>query len=224
MKINKLITGNLGLKAMALFMALLIWAMISGKERSYAEKNLECRVEYCNVAKNIDVSNVRPEKVQLKVRGTTKELARVTSEDFKIIIDLKDISESTRGNYFTEDYIQLPKGVHILTVQPRMIEIITKEFVTKEVDVRIRYKGKLPYGIRLIDRKVIPEKIKISGYKSEIGSINFVEGAEYVNLADIKESQTIKVLLMKEKQIIRMDTDEVEVFIEVEDIYKKKNE
>ncbi|MCU0285029.1 MAG: CdaR family protein [Acidobacteria bacterium] len=224
MKIDKIITGNLGLKIMALFLALLIWAMITGKERSYAEKTLECRVEYCNLAKNIDVCNVRPEKVQLKIKGTTKELARISSEDFKIIIDLKDIAESTRGNYFIEDYIQSPKAIQIMSAQPRMIEITTKEFVTKEVDVRIRYKGKLPHGIRLIDRKVFPEKVKISGYKSEIGTINFVEGAEYVNLVDIKESTTLKVLLMKEKEISRMDTDEVELFLEVEDLNRKKNE
>lgn len=227
MKLNKLITGNLGLKAFALFMAIFVWALITGKERSYAEKNLECRVEYVNVAKNIDVSNIKPEKVQLSLKGTSNELARISPEDFKIIIDLKDITEGTRINYFTEDYIQFPKGIQgiqILATQPRMIEITTKEFITKEADVRIRYKGKMPNGIRLIDRRVVPEKIKISGYKPDIESINFIDGVEYVNLSDIKESKTVKLFLKKEKEILRMDTDEVEIFIEVEDINRKKNE
>ncbi|MDQ1350144.1 MAG: hypothetical protein QG657_445 [Acidobacteriota bacterium] len=224
MKIDRLFTANLGLKALALFLALFVWAMITGKERSYAEKNLECRVEYSNVATSIDVSNVRPEKVQLKVRGTTKELARIKPDDFKIMIDLKDISEGTRLSYFTEDYIQLPKGIQILAVQPRMIEITTKEFITKEVAVRIRYKGAVPNGIRLIDRRVAPDKIKISGYKPDIGTITYVEGAEYINLSDFQESRTVRVLLKKEKEILRMDTDEVEVFVEVEDTHKKKNE
>jgi YbbR domain-containing protein len=224
MKIDKLITGNLGLKATALFLALFVWAMITGKERSYAEKNLECRVEYSNVAKSIDVSNVRPEKVQVRVRGTTKELAQIAPDDFKIMIDLKDITEGTRLSYFTEDYIQLPKGIHILAVQPRMIEITTKEFVTREVTVRIRYKGAVPNGLQLIDRRVAPDKIKISGYKPDIGTITYVEGAEYVNLSEFRESKTVKVLLKKEKEILRMDTDEVEVFVEIEDTHKKKNE
>lgn len=224
MKIDRLFTANLGMKALALFLALFVWAMITGKERSYAEKNLECRVEYSNVAKNIDVSTVRPEKVQLRVRGTTKELARIDPDDFKIMIDLKDITEGTRLSYFTEDYIQLPKGIHILAIQPRMIEITTKEFITKEVNVRIRYKGAVPNGIRLIDRRVAPDKIKISGYKPDIGAITVVEGAEFVDLSEFQESRAVKVLLKKEKEILRMDTDEVEVFVEVEDTRKKKNE
>lgn len=225
--LNKLFTANLGLKAIALFMAILVWAMITGKERSYAEKNLECRVEYVNVAKNIDVSNVKPEKVRLRLKGTSNELARISPEDLKIIIDLKDITEGTRINYFTEDYIQLPKGIQgiqILATQPRMIEITTREFITKEANVRIRYKGKVPNGIRLIDRRVVPEKIKISGYKPDIESINSIDGVEFVNLSDINENKTIKVLLKKEKEILRMDTDEVEIFIEVEDMNRKKNE
>jgi YbbR domain-containing protein len=224
MKIDKLFTANLGLKALALFLAFFVWAMITGKERSYAEKTLECRVEYSNVAKNIDVSSVRPEKIRLKVRGTTKELAQIDPDDFKIMIDLKDITEGTRLNYFTEDYIQLPKGINILAVQPRLIEITTKEFITKEVNVRIRYKGSVPNGIHLIDRRVTPDKIKISGYKPDIGAITSVDGAEYVNLSEFQESKAVRVLLKKEKEILRMDTDEVEVFVEVEDTHKKKNE
>ena len=83
--------------------------MITGKERSYSERVLEVRVECLNVSDNIDVSSVKPEKVRLTVKGTSKELKKVAPEDFKIKIDLKDVTEGTRLNYFTEDYLQSPE-------------------------------------------------------------------------------------------------------------------
>ncbi len=182
-------------------------------------------MEYFNVPKTIDVSSIKPDKVRLTVQGTTKELDKLKPEDLNIRIDLKDVTEGTRLNYFTEDYLQLPEGIQLLEAHPRMIEITVKEFGTKEVLVRIRYKGKMKYGIRLIDRRVVPEKVKIFGYKSQLDNITTIEGAEYVNLSEIEESKSIKIPLKKEKEILRFeDTDTVEVFIGVENLNKKKNE
>ena len=150
MKIKKFVTNNFGLKVTALFLAFFVWAMITGKERSYSERVLEVRVECLNVSDNIDVSSVKPEKVRLTVKGTSKELKKITPEDFKIKIDLKDVTEGTRLNYFTEDYLQSPEEIQNMSVHPRMIEITVKEFITKEDFVWVKFKGRLKRGIRLI--------------------------------------------------------------------------
>ena len=224
MKIKKFITNNFGLKVTALFLAVFVWAMITGKERSYSERVLEVRVECLNVLDNIDVSSVKPEKVRLTVKGTSKELKKITPEDFKIKIDLKNVTEGTRLNYFTEDYLQSPEEIQNMSVHPRMIEITVKEFITKEVSVRVKYKGRLKRGIRLIERRLVPEKVKIFGYKSQIGTITTIEGTEYVNLSEIEESKSIKIPLRKQEEILRFeDTDEVEVTIVVDNKNKSKN-
>jgi YbbR domain-containing protein len=224
-KIKKIFTGNIGLKTMALFLAFFVWAMITGKERSYSEQTLDCSVEYFNVSKTIDVSSVNPDKALLTVRGTTKELAKLDSEDLKIKIDLKNVTEGTLHNYFTEDHIELPEGIQLLEAQPKMITITVKEFISKEVPVRVRYRGKMKRGVRLIDRRVVPDKVRIFGYKSQLDTITTIEGAEYVNLSDIETSKSIKIPLKKEKEVLRFeDTDTVEVFIEVENLNKKKDE
>jgi YbbR domain-containing protein len=224
MKIKKFITNNFGLKVTALCLAFFVWAMIAGKERSYSERILEVRVEYYNVSQNIDVSSVKPEKVRLTVKGTSKELKNITPEDFKIKIDLKDVTEGTRLNYYTEDYLQSPEGIRNMDVHPRMIEITVKEFITREAAVRVRYKGRLKRGIRLIERRVVPEKVKIFGYKSQIGTITAIEGAEQINLSDIEGSRSFKISLKKQEEILRFEgTDAVDVFIVVENTNIEKN-
>ena len=224
MKIKKIITNNFGLKVTALCLAFFVWAMIAGKERSYSERILEVRVEYFNVSQNIDVSSVKPEKVRLTVKGTSKELKNITPEDFKIKIDLKDVTEGTRLNYYTEDYLQSPEGIRNMDVHPRMIEITVKEFITREAAVRVRYKGRLKRGIRLIERRVVPEKVKIFGYKSQIGTITTIEGADHINLSEIEGSRSFKIPLKKQEEILRFEgTDAVDVFIVVENTNIKKN-
>lgn len=225
MTVKKFFTNNLGLKATALFLAFFVWAMITGKERAYTERTLETNVECFNVGKNIDIRTVRPEKVQVTVRGTSRALDRIDPRDFRVKIDLKDVTKDTRLDFFTRDYLQAPEGIQMVAVYPRMIEVTVKEFITKEVNVRVRYKGDMQKGIRLISRKVVPDKVKVFGYKSQIDTINQVEGAEMVNLSEIVESTTIKIPLKKEKDILRFEgPEEVDVRVEVENRNKKQDE
>ncbi len=217
MNFKRLIFNNFGLKVTALFLALFVWVLISGKERSHSERSFDANVEYVNMAKNIDVRSVHPDKVRVTVRGTTKNLSRVTAEDFKIRIDLNNITAATYLSRSAEDYLEAPEGIQLISVYPRMIELTIKEFVTRELPVRIRYKGKLPQGVRLIERKVVPDKVRIFGYKSELDNITLLEGTEMVNLGELTDSRSIRIPLKKEKAILRFeDADTVDVIVNIE--------
>jgi YbbR domain-containing protein len=224
MQIKNFIFKNLGLRFVALVLAVLVWAMIAGKERSYSEKTMDVNVEYFGVRENIDVRGVRPDKVRIKIRATSQQLNKITPEDFRIRINLQDVSEGIH-NYWTENYLQFPEGMEIMAIQQKMIEVTVKELMTREVIVRVRYKGKLKPGIKLVDRRVVPEKVKIFGYKSQIADLEEVEAAEWVNLSEIQESTVIKIPLKKQAEILKFeDTDIIEVHVIVENINKTKTE
>jgi YbbR domain-containing protein len=224
MQIKKFIFKNLGLRFVALVLAVLVWAMISGKERSYSEKTMDVNVEYYGDQEKIDVRSVRPDKVRIKVRATSQQLNKITPEDFKIRINLHDVSEGTH-NYWTENYLQFPEGMEIMAIQQKMIEVTVKEFMTREVPTRVRYKGRMKPGIRLIDRRLVPEKVKVVGYKAQITNLEEVEAIEWVNLSEIQESTVIKIPLKKEIEILKFeDTNVVEVHITVENLIKPKTE
>ena len=106
MNFKQILFNNFGLKLTALVLAIFVWIMISGKERAYSEKTLEVNVEYINVAKNIDVRNVNPEKVRVKIKGTSKELTKISPEDFGLKIDLKGTIVATKMNRFVKDYLK----------------------------------------------------------------------------------------------------------------------
>ena len=224
MNFKNFIFNNLGLKLTALFLAAFLWAMISGKERSYSEKTWEVNVEYSGVAANIHIRSVNPDKVRVKVKGTSKELTKIKPEDFKLRVDLTRITESTRLNVFTEDVLAYPEGMEIMSIHPKMIEITAEQLITRDVGVRVRYKGKMKPGVKLLGRRIVPEKVKIYGYKSQILSINEVEAEQIVNLPEIEETRVIKIPLKKVKEILRFeDADSVDVHVTVENRNKNKN-
>lgn len=218
MKTKNIIFRNLGIKLVAIVLAILVWAMVAGKEHSLFEQSLDINVEYINASSNVDVSSVRPDKVRVVVRGTTKELQKLKAEDFQIKFDLKGITETTRLNYFTEDYLQYPENMKPISIHPRMIEITVKEFLTREVPIRVRYRGNLKPGIILQDRKLVPEKVKIFGYKSEISTIDEVIAAEWIILDNLDRSKVISLPLRKEKDILKFvdNVESVAVHITIE--------
>lgn len=223
MNIKKIFFNNKGLKTSAFLLALFVWVMISGRERTYLERSFEINVENINVSEMIDVLT-RPETVRVTIRGTSREIGNITAEDLKFRVDLNNVNESTRFSIFTEDYLKLPEYIEVVSVNPKMIEVTVKEFFYREVPVRILYTGRLPKGISLIERKINPEKVRIFGYKSQIMNINTVFGAEKIDLSRVTDNKTITIPLDKGKGILRFEESEnVSVSIIVKNIYEKRS-
>ena len=223
MSIKNYVFNNFGLKVTAMVVAFFVWVMIAGSEKSFIEKTIKVDVVYTNVPENINVLSVRPDKVRFKVQGTAKQWDRISTGDFKVNIDLTGVTENKPLNYFTEDHLEYPSGVKLLSMHPKMVEVTVREFITVEVGIRVRYKGKLPNGVKLLARKLVPNKVKITGYKSQIAGIKTIEAEEVVNLADIQESVNLRIPLRANKDIIRFEgSDMVEVRVTVENTTGKE--
>lgn len=217
MDYRKLISNNFSLKITALLIALFVWIMISGRERAYSEKTMEVNVEYINTSETINVRYVNPEKVRIKIKGTSKEIQSITPENVKLKIDLEGTRSSAKLNRFAMDYLEYPESLQIESIYPQWIELTIEEFDSKMVNVKVDYTQKLKPGLRLLDRTIFPEKVKIFGYKSQISRIQTVKAAETIDLSLISSSQSFSLKLEKAEEILRFeDTDTIKVNIVVE--------
>ncbi len=216
-KLKKLLFNNWGLKSGALLLAILVWAIISGRERTYSEKTLKIPVEVFNVSANVEVVNLRPEEVTVSLKGASKFVAAVSPESNPIKIDLKNIKESSKLNYFAEDYLELPKGVVLVSIHPKMIEVFVEEFAMREVPVKIRFRGRLPLNLKLKSAKVVPDRVTVMGYKSQINDIAVVLTDE-VDLDQVSASLSRRLALKQTRDILKFrDRPDVELQLEIED-------
>jgi len=210
--------NNKGLKLTAFLLAVSVWVLISGSERTYLEKNFTINIEHVNTSELIDVQN-RPDTVRLLVRGTTEVIAKISEKDFGINVDLKDVTASTNLTMFTEDHMTHPDGIEIISVTPKIFEVIVREFMYKEVPVRVLYTGRLPNGVALLDRQITPEKVRIFGYKTELQNIDTVYCSRKIDLSGIQENTVIKLPLEKSAEILRFEgVDSVDVSLTIKNI------
>ena len=171
-KIKNLFLENLGLKMTALVLAVLVWAAVTGRERADSEKTLRVPVELTNVSESIEVRSVKPEEVSLSLHGASQIINGISQQNLKIRIDLKDTVKSGRINFYAEDHLKIPEGIHILSVHPKMIEINVEEFVIREIPVKIHFIGRLKSGLTLKEARVNPEKVTVIGFRPQITEID----------------------------------------------------
>jgi YbbR domain-containing protein len=221
-KLKRLFLNNWGLKASALLMAVLVWAIISGRERTFSEKTLKIPIEVFNVSENVEVVNLRPEEVRISLKGSATLISEITPENLLIRIDLKNINESSKLNYFAEDYLEMPAGVQLMAIHPKMIEVFVEEFASKEVPIKIRFRGQLRKPLQLKEAKVVPDRVTIISYKSQINDIDVVL-TEEVNLNEIEQSLKRKITLKQTRNILKFtDHRDVDLILEIENTTPNK--
>jgi len=214
-KLKKLFLNNWGLKTGALLLAVLVWAIISGQEKSYSEKTLKIPIEIVNVSSNLEVVNLQPEEVRVSLKGAANLISKIYPENIAIKIDLKNISESSKLNYFAEDYLEIPQGIQIISLHPKMIGVYVEEFDTKELPVRIRFRGQLKEALKMKEARVVPDRVTIIGYKSQLDGITVVM-TEEVNLDEIMSSQKRRIALKQTRNILKFrDHRDVELIMEI---------
>lgn len=217
MSIKKWLTNNLHLKLLALLMALVVWTIVVGQARAYSEKNLEIGVTYHGAMSHIDVRDVQPGKVLVRVYGVSEVVENLDPAAITLNIDLKDVKRAGESAFFSEDYLKVPAGLEVKQIQPRIVRVISDEFSTREVPVRIIYKGKMPKGVRLLDRRLSHDQVTLFGYLSQIIKIDRVEGEWAIDLGTIDRNKTVTVPLLKEDGVIRFEGGaSVDVTFEVE--------
>jgi len=215
-KINQLLFKNLSLKITALLLAFLFWAIISGREKTFAERTLKIPVEVVNVPGNIEARTVRPEEVRITLQGPANVVNELNPENLGIRIDLKDVFESSKLNFFSEDYINIPAGIKIVSIHPKMIEIYAEEFVTKVVPVKLRWRGKLRDTLRLKETKFSPETVAVIVYQSQDHLVTQILSEE-IDLAEIERTATLKVPLRQTTNVLKfVDRKDVDVAVVIE--------
>jgi YbbR domain-containing protein len=221
-KIRNLFLNNWGLKVSALILAVLIWAIVSGQEKAYSEKTLKIPIEIIHVSPNVEVVSLQPEDARVALRGAANLVARIHPENMAIKIDLKNINVSSKLNYFAEDYLEIPQGIQVISIHPKMIAVYVEEFDTKELPVKIHFRGQLKAPLKMKSARVIPDRVTIIGYKSQLGDIAVVH-TEEVNLDEIGASQELKVALKQTRNILKFrDRRDVDLQLEIESVPANK--
>ncbi|MCO4768789.1 MAG: hypothetical protein KDA24_02080 [Deltaproteobacteria bacterium] len=173
-RIRLMLTQNLGLKVLALVLAVLSFLYSHGEENE--EATFRVPVEYLFPADLVLMNDdPLPEQVVIVASGTRTALSRTQDLDLRYVVDLEEANSGTTEYSFRQPPSSFPERLRISTVSPAMIRFSFDEQDRRLVPVQIRVRGSLPAGFVETERSVVPAEVALAGAKSELAELTSIQ-------------------------------------------------
>src|SRR5262245_2925659 len=112
-------------------MALVLWMVVSGEET--VERGLRVPLELQQVPAGLELTGEIPTTVDLRVRGPSGTLGRLTAGDVVAMLDLRSALEGRRLFTVTPEQMRVPFGVEVVQVTPSAIAMAFERLASKLV-------------------------------------------------------------------------------------------
>jgi len=169
--IAALATSNLGLKILALVIAVGLW--LAGQRD--IERAIEVPVEFRNIPGDLMVTDNRVDYVVLRLAGPRTLISTLDADDLKLSLDLKGAKSGVSSYPLGSGSFGVPRGVTVARITPPVIHLKLEPVMKRSLAVTVRFSGKPPAGYKITDVVVDPAKVSVQGPAEEVKRLVSIE-------------------------------------------------
>ena len=164
---RQLFTRNVGLKLLALALAVGLW-LVSSSDEQFASF-VSVPVEYKGLPRDLEISSDVVSSVHLEVAGTENVLGRLAGSRPLVIIDFRRVTSPGERTFPIDSAnIRLPRGISLVKSVPSQLRFRFEKRFSKEVPVEVHWSGTLPEGYQQENVEIIPPTLPIVGPLSQV--------------------------------------------------------
>jgi len=216
MKIRKAFTENLGIKVLALIVALFIWFNVSSQEEMTRLFTLPVQLE--GIPDSLTVIGNLPSDVKTSITASKRQILYMGFRKGFVSVSL---AGATSGHYrqtLSASNVVLPSGVrpyNVRIISPASIDLYFERKVTKSVPVGLTLAGSIPEGYVLLGApEVTPRRIEVTGAESYVKHLKNMP-TKSLDLGKIKESTERELELEFDRNLFTCSPDRVKVVFSV---------
>jgi len=161
-----------GLKLLAVFIAVVLWAQVHGQGVGSLSMDVPLQVQ--GLQPDVVIVNDLPDHVRVTVSGLQARLASLKTADIRVPLDasgLKDPGVVERALKVSS--IRLPVGLTIEKLQPDRLQLQVDRVIKREITVKSRLE--LPEGWNALDVRVKPAMVALTGPEVWLDALANVE-------------------------------------------------
>lgn len=158
--------GHLGLKLLSLALAVLLWMIVSGEET--VERGLRVPLELQQLPGGLELVGDVPTTVDVRLRGGSSALSRVSTGDIVAVIDLRAAREGHRLFPLTPDQVRRPFGVEVVQITPSAVAITFEPSASRRLPVMPALEGRPAPGYVVGGTTADPKTVEIVGPDSAV--------------------------------------------------------
>jgi YbbR domain-containing protein len=179
-------TENLGLKASAVGIAILMFSLVHGAEDMERNVYVGVVVQPPPDAQGMILVTEVPDKVRVRLKGSRARLNAIRQENLPPVdVELKTREESRY--YLEKEMFDLPTGVSVMQVVPPSLVFKWVPRAIRVLPLEVFLDGKLPPGLEWAgEPEVFPETVEVDGPRDVVNSMRMVRSME-VDVTDLEE-------------------------------------
>lgn len=170
-EITLLSRSNLGLKVLALIIALGLW--LAGHRDT--ERAIEVPVEVRNIPSDLMVSDNRVDYVVLRLMGPRTLISTLDSDDLKLSLDLKGAKSGPASYPLGAHSFNIPRGVTVARITPPVIHLRLEPLLKRSLPVSVRFSSGPPPGYKIYQSTVQPAVVSVQGPADDVKRLTSVE-------------------------------------------------
>lgn len=171
-------TSNLGLKASAVGIAILMFSLVHGAEDMERNVYIDVVVQPPPDAADMILVTETPDRVRVRLKGSRARLNAIRQENLPPV-DVKLKSREESRYYFEKEMFDLPTGVSVVQVVPPSLTFKWVPRAVRDVPVEVFLDGKLPDDLEWVDEpEVFPETIEVDGPRDVVNAMRTVRSME----------------------------------------------
>jgi YbbR domain-containing protein len=170
------LVANAGLKALALFLALVVWFVVSAPRReSVSERTLPVPLSIVGIPAQLMITTPVPEAVNVRLRGRVSVIRSLSSQNLAVTIDMRNWAQAGDALItIRSQAINAPEGVEVVSVDPNRVGFRLEQVRQRVVNIRPFLVGDPPKGYTVGDPTVSPDHALVSGPLSQIRNMTDV--------------------------------------------------
>lgn len=211
-KINALAGSNLGLKVLAIVIALGLW--VAGHRD--VERAVEVPVEFRNIPSDLMVIDNRIDYVVLRLMGPRTLVSTLDAGDLRLALDLEGAKPGSVSYPLSPSSFSFPRGVTIARITPPVVHLRLEPVVKRVLPVTVRFVNKPAFGYKIGETAVEPDRVSVQGPADEVRRLVSVETVP-IDLEESRSSIKRKVRLSADGKPFSISPDQVEIAVTLEE-------
>jgi len=166
---KRMFRRNLGLKALALGLSILLWWFVAGESNVHV--GFAVPLEIRNIPADMAITNKVDRQVDVRFAGPPTLINGLQQNEISVVIDLSGKKEGKEIIPLTERSVEVPSGLRVERIYPSSVEIVLKELVRKTLPVRARIGGTPEVRSRIEKTEVNPPSLEVEALPDELARL-----------------------------------------------------
>lgn len=181
-----LFTENLGLKASAIGIAILMFSLVHGAEDMERNVYVDVVVRPPSDAHDMILVTETPDRVRVRLQGSRARLNAIRQENLPPV-EVKLKTRDEPRYYFEKEMFDLPTGVSVMQVVPPSLVFKWVPRAVRNIPVELFLDGKLAEGLEWAgEAEVFPDTVEVEGPRDVVNSMRTVRSMQ-IDVSELEQ-------------------------------------